>query len=82
MTKAQAKAKLKSLLEKIGDLRAEVFDLRDEIDDACKEVKPYKGRNSLRYEQERRKDWFEDIADTLNDLAYDMSDAEWELEDK
>ena len=82
MTKTQVRARLKPLLEKLGDLRAEFYDLRDEINETVESIQPYKGRESLRLEQEERVDWMENVADTINDLIDEMNSAEANLEDK
>jgi Mg2+ and Co2+ transporter CorA len=82
MTKTQARAKLKPLLERLGDLRADLFDLRDALNETAEGIKPYKDRKSPRYEQELRKDWFENVADAINDLVYEMNHAESELEER
>jgi Mg2+ and Co2+ transporter CorA len=69
-------------LEKLGDLRAEIYDFRDNVYETIESIKPYKNRQNLKYEQELRKDWMEEITDKLNELLDEMNSAEWELEDK
>ena len=82
MTKSQVRAWLKNLLEKVGDVRAELYDFRDAVNETAESIKPYKDRKSLRYEQELRKDWMEEVSDEINDLIDEMIHTEWELEDK
>ena len=82
MTKTQARAKLKKLLDRLGDLRADLYDFRDAVNETVESIKPYGNRKSLRWEQYLRKDWFEDIYDVLDDLVEEMNHAECELEDK
>ena len=82
MTKTQVRARLKPLLERLGDLRADLYDFRDAVKDTSENIKPYKGRESLKYEQELRKDWMDEVYDAIDDLIYEMNHAEWDLEDK
>lgn len=82
MTKTQARAKLKKLLDRLGDLRADLYDLRDAANETAESIKPYGNRKSLRWEQYLRKEWFEDVAYALEDLVEEMNHAECELEDK
>ena len=82
MTKTQVRAKLKSLLERLGDLRAELDDLKCEVEETAESIEPYEGKNELTYEQEERKDWLDSVASELEDLVQNIESSEWELEDK
>lgn len=82
MTKRKTRKMLKDILERLGDLRAELYDFRDSVSDTIENIKPYKDRKSLRWEQYLRKDWFEDIYDAVDDLICEMNSAESNLEDK
>ena len=82
MTKRKARRMLKDILERLGDLRAELYDFRDSVSETIESIKPYGNRKSLRWEQYLRKDWFEDIYDAVDDLIYEMNSAECNLEDK
>ena len=81
MKKTTVRTKLNKLVEKLGDLRADFSDLKAEMDETIENIKPYKNRKSLTHEQMRRRDYFEDIADTIGDLVREMQSAEWNLED-
>lgn len=82
MTKTQVRAALKPLLEKLGDLRAELDDLKCEVKETAEGIEPYEGKDELTDAQTERQEWMEDVASELEDLIQQMNEAEWNLEDK
>lgn len=82
MTQKKTRKMLREKLEKLGDLRAELYDFRDLVSETIESIKPYGNRKSLRWEQYLRKSWFEDIYYTIDDLISEMNSAECDLEEK
>ena len=81
MTKTQVKAKLRKLLEQLGDIRAELCDLQYEVEDTRDNIEPYEGAYDLTPEQEERQEWFDTIASNIETAVSDLEDAECTLED-
>lgn len=82
MTKTQVKSRIKKLLDQLGDIRAELSDLKDEVEETLESIEPYEGYNDLTEEQEDRKDWLDQIAYSLGDLVDNIESGEWELEEE
>lgn len=82
MTKSQARARLKKLMEQLGDIRAELDDLKCEVEETSENIEPYEGSYDLTPEQEERQEWFEELGSTLSDLVDSIESAECELDEK
>lgn len=80
MTKTQVKSRIKKLLDKLGDIKAEMYDLRDEVEETRDNIEPYEGYNDLTSEQEERQEWFSDMYDYLDSAVDELETIEGELE--
>ena len=80
MTKTQAKAALRKLMERIDDINAELYDLKAELEETAENIEPYEGYNDLTPEHEERQEWFEGAASALEDLIDAIDNASCELE--
>ena len=82
MTKTQIRAKLKKLLEQLGDIKAELYDLQYEVEDTRDNIEPYEGADDLTPEQEERQEWLDDLDSSHDTVISNLEDAECELEDR
>ncbi len=81
MTKTQVKARLKKLLEQLGDIRAELSDLQCEVEDTRDNIEPYEGADDLTPEQEERQEWMDNAAYALDEATTSLEEIEYNLED-
>lgn len=70
MTKNQARASLKKIVEKLENALSDLEDLKNEVEETKDNIEPYEGKEELTTEQEERQEWFEDLFSVL-DTAYD-----------
>ena len=82
MTKTQIRAKLKKLLDQLGDIKAELYDLQSEVQDTRDNIEPYEGCYDLTPEQEERQEWLDDLDSSLDTVISNLEDCEYELEEK
>lgn len=80
ITKAQIRSRKNKLYEKLDELLADLYDLRDaieelkdEVEDESASIEPYEGCNDLTNEQTERQEWLEAAAESL-DSAYSNID--------
>jgi len=78
MTKTQVKAKLRKLLEQLGDVRAELDDLKCEVEETSESIEPYDTYNDLTPEQEERQEWMDNVASELDTLIDSIDTYELE----
>lgn len=94
MTKTQAKATIKNLLEKgsigklFGFLCDSIEDLESfisDVEETSYEIEPYENRNDLTPQQQERQEWFDDLQGCLEEIKDAMEDLQYkinELEDR
>lgn len=82
MTKSQAKASLRKILEKTAELKDQVEDLKNEAEETAENIEPYEGKNDLMDAQLERQEWFEELASSLEELYDSLDNADYELSDK
>ena len=82
MTKTQAKAGIRRILETIANLKDEVEDLKGEAEETSESIEPYDGKDDLTEAQYERQEWFEELTSTLEDLFDNLEASQEELEGK
>ena len=94
MTRTQAKATIKKLLESgsIGKLFGflcesieDVESLISDVEETKYNIEPYEGKEDLTEQQQERYDWFDDLQGCLEELKDCMEDLQYkinELEDR
>ena len=89
MTKTQAKAQARKLIEKLLKLNDELRDLQDElgdlnadVEDTRDAIEPYENRDELTAQQEERYNFFDKLHDYLeNVIGLDIEDDIIALQD-
>ena len=81
MTKSEAKARIKQLLEVLGNFKDEVECLKNDAEYTQDEIEPYEGRSELTEAQQERLDWFEELTNTLQDLFDSVEEYQGTLEE-
>ncbi len=76
MTKTQLRSKLRKLLDTLGDIKAELYDLRDEVEETRDSIEPYEGYNDLTPEQEERQEWLEECQYAIENLVECLQSSE------
>ena len=82
MTKKQAKARIREILESIGNVKDLIEDLKNDAEETSEAIEPYDGKNDLNEAQQERQEWFEELATTLGDLFDNIEEGQGELEEK
>lgn len=87
MTKTQARAQAKKLIEEVLHLQelmqavqGDVDDLISDVDETIDSIEPYGDASDLTEAQETRQEWFENLRDQLSELSDDYLNVD--LEDK
>lgn len=80
MDKREAKTRIKSLLEAIGDLKDKVDELKSDAECERDEMEPYEGRSELTPNQEEKQEWLDNVASTLEELFDNLESSQGELE--
>lgn len=81
MNKREAKARIKKLLETLGNFKDEVDELRSDAEYERDETEPYEGRSELTPKQEEKQEWFDSLANTLQDLFDSVEEYQGTLEE-
>lgn len=82
MTKTEAKKQLRTILEKLGEVKDLIDDLKSETEDTANSIEPYENRNDLTELQQERQEWFEDVTSDLENAYDSIEEIESNLDDK
>ena len=74
ITKNQVKARLKKILDILGEQWNELQSLKDEVEDESYNIEPYEGKDELTPQQEERQEWLEEATSTLEDQCYSLEE--------
>ncbi len=78
LTKTQIKKQTKSLLEKLEEIKLELEELHDDVENEISNIEPYEGRNELTKAQQDRQDWLDNVSSALDELINNIDTNELE----
>lgn len=78
LTKTQIKKRVKSLLEKLENIKLELEELHDDVENESSNIEPYEGKDDLTPAQEERQDWLDNVSYALDELINNIDTSELE----
>lgn len=75
LTKTQIKKRIGELLDKMIDLKYELENLYDEVEEEINNIEPYEGKDDLTPQQEERQQWLEDTNYTIDSAKLELEES-------
>ena len=80
MTKTQVKARLAKIKALLEEAQIAMDELAEDVQTTIDEIEPYENHDDLTEQQYERQEWLENVSDTLEDKASDLTDMIYDIE--